>query len=72
MAEEAKLQQLKNEYTQILGKIAEIDQERREHTLVLDTLNKQPPEKKCWRLLGGVLVEKTVNEIAPSIGQNID
>jgi prefoldin subunit 2 len=67
MAEEAKFQQLRNEYAQMLQKIAEIETERREHTLVLGTLVKQAPERKCWRLLGGVLVEKTVGEIAPSL-----
>jgi prefoldin subunit 2 len=55
-----------------LQKIAEIETERREYTLVLETLRCQAPERKCWRLLGGVLVEKTVVEIAPQLETHID
>lgn len=71
MAEEAKFQQVRQEYSGLLQKIAEIETERREHTLVLDTLSQSPPDRKCWRLLGGVLVEKTVAEIAPTLEMNI-
>lgn len=67
MAEEQKFQQLRQEYSGLLQKIAEIETERREHTLVLETLSNSQPDRKCWRLLGGVLVEKTVSEIAPTI-----
>ena len=71
MAEEAKFQQLRQEYSGLLQKIAEIETERREHELVLATLSSSPPDRKCWRLLGGVLVEKTVAEIAPTLEMNI-
>lgn len=32
-----------------------------------DALKKVEPERKCWRLVGGVLVEQVVGEVIPEL-----
>jgi len=41
------------------------------HRLVLDAFKKVEPTRKCFRLIGGVLVERTVQEIQPSLEENL-
>jgi hypothetical protein len=44
-------------------------------SLVLSTLletQKKDPTRKCFRMIGGVLVERTVNEVIPSLQMNND
>ncbi len=36
-----------------------------EHKIVLETLNKTPNERKCFRMVGGALIEKNVGETIP-------
>lgn len=40
--------------------------------LVIETLEGVAPSKKCFRLIGGVLVERTVGEVAPALVSNRD
>ncbi len=46
--------------------------ERDEHKLVVETLTKLESERKAFRLVGGVLVERTVGEVLPIVSQNFD
>ena len=46
--------------------------ERDEHKLVVETLTKLEGERKAYRLVGGVLVERTVGEVLPVVSQNYD
>ena len=57
---------------QIAAKIQELNLERDEHKLVVDTLVKLEPERKAFRLIGGVLVERTVVEVLPAVQQHYD
>ena len=45
---------------------------RSEHKLVLDALQSLEPERKCYRLVGGVLVERTAAEVRPAVGSNVE
>mmetsp|Transcript_132000 Transcript_132000/g.228777 ORF Transcript_132000/g.228777 Transcript_132000/m.228777 type:complete len:105 (-) Transcript_132000:211-525(-) len=46
--------------------------DKNEHTLVLDALKPLEPERKCYRLVGGVLVERTASEVRPAVEKNIE
>ncbi|KAF7800143.1 hypothetical protein EIP86_011388 [Pleurotus ostreatoroseus] len=59
----------------LANKIGELEQESEEHTLVLSTLNDtlaEEPDRKCFRLVGGVLVERTVKDVVPALQMNRD
>ena len=51
----------------MIQKILQIEEEKREHELVLKTLGDLEVDRKCWRLVNGVLVEKTQKEIVPEL-----
>jgi prefoldin subunit 2 len=57
---------------QIASKIQELNMERDEHRLVVDTLTKLEPDRKAFRLIGGVLVERTIAEVLPAVTQHFD
>ncbi|KAI0346853.1 Prefoldin beta-like protein, partial [Trametopsis cervina] len=64
---------LQNDLQQLASKIGELEQEAEEHTLVLTTLNEalaEEPDRKCFRLVGGVLVERTVKDVVPALQTN--
>ncbi|OAX44036.1 Prefoldin beta-like protein [Rhizopogon vinicolor AM-OR11-026] len=64
---------LQNELQSLAGKIGELEQEAEEHGLVLSTLNEAlqvEPDRKCFRLIGGVLVERTVKDVVPALQTN--
>ncbi len=45
------------------------------NSLVLSTLNDtlaEEPDRKCFRLVGGVLVERTVKDVVPALQMNRD
>ena len=51
-------------------KIQELDQELQDHVLVLQNLTPLDADRRCFRLIGGVLVERTVGEVRPKIEDN--
>ena len=51
-------------------KIAELEMERNEHKLVEETLQPLKSERRAYRLVGEVLVERTVGEVLPSVTKN--
>lgn len=55
---------------QLAQKIGDLEVESNEHTLVIETLMNHPSERKCFRMIGGVLVEKSVKEVLPSLKTN--
>lgn len=38
--------------------------------IVLDALKGVDPDRKCFRMVGGVLVERTVKEVVPALENN--
>ncbi|RPB27210.1 Prefoldin beta-like protein [Terfezia boudieri ATCC MYA-4762] len=57
----------KNSLQQLASKIGDIEQETEEHKLVLDTLAPISKDRKCFRLINGVLVERTVCDVVPAL-----
>ena len=62
--------QLTQECQQLMNKVAELEMDRNEHKLVEDTLEPLDPERRAYRLVGEVLVERTVKEVLPSVKTN--
>ena len=58
---------LKMKCQQLSQKLAELGVEADQHRSVLDTLKTMAPERKCYRLVGGVLVERVVGETVPEL-----
>jgi len=52
------------------AKIAELETDRNEHRLVEDTLRPLDADRRAYRLVGSVLVERNVGEVLPSVAMN--
>ncbi len=48
------------EYSDLFRTSLDIEDEKREHNLVIDSIKDLELTRKCWRLVGGVLVERTL------------
>ncbi|KAF8475881.1 Prefoldin beta-like protein [Kalaharituber pfeilii] len=57
----------KSTLQQLAQKIGDIEQETEEHKLVLETLAPLPKDRTCFRLINGVLVERTVGDVVPAL-----
>ncbi|KTF95459.1 hypothetical protein cypCar_00041244 [Cyprinus carpio] len=66
----ATFQRMRQEQRGMASKAAELEMEINEHSLVIDTLKEVDPSRKCFRLVGGVLVERTVREVMPALENN--
>ena len=51
----------------LVQKLMEIEDEKRENELVLESISKLEDNRKCWRLINGVLIEKTKLEVVPEM-----
>ena len=45
----------------------EVDDERKENQLVLESISKLEDGRKCWRLVNGVMFEKTKAEVVQEL-----
>jgi prefoldin subunit 2 len=45
----------------------EIEEEKKENELVLESISQLEDTRKCWRLVNGVLMEKTKLECVPEM-----
>eukprot|EP01105_Mastigella_eilhardi_P014317 TRINITY_DN3265_c0_g1_i1.p2 TRINITY_DN3265_c0_g1~~TRINITY_DN3265_c0_g1_i1.p2 ORF type:complete len:172 (+),score=78.54 TRINITY_DN3265_c0_g1_i1:52-516(+) len=64
------LKQMKHEQQQMERKLGELEVEANEHKLVIETMNKVEGSRRCYRLVGGVLVERTAAEVLPAVQTN--
>jgi prefoldin subunit 2 len=62
--------ELIQEQQQLAQKISEFEMDRLEHQLVEETLAPLDPGRRAYRLVGEVLVERTVEEVLPSVKKN--
>lgn len=44
-----------------------IEEEKKENELVLESISQLEDTRKCWRLVNGVLMEKTKVEVVPEM-----
>ncbi|XP_029943784.1 prefoldin subunit 2-like [Salarias fasciatus] len=66
----ATFQRMRQEQRSMASKAADMEMDITEHSLVIDTLKEVDPSRKCFRLVGGVLVERTVKEVLPALENN--
>lgn len=65
-----KFRELVQECQKLIAKISELEMDRNEHRLVEDTLRPLDGGRRAYRLVGEVLVERTVAEVLPSVVTN--
>ena len=65
-----KFNQLRQEQRMLANKYGELEMDVAEHNAVIDTLANVNGDRKCFRSIGGVLVERTVNDVLPSLENN--
>uniref|UniRef100_A0A0C9S2H2 TSA: Wollemia nobilis Ref_Wollemi_Transcript_19476_1092 transcribed RNA sequence n=1 Tax=Wollemia nobilis TaxID=56998 RepID=A0A0C9S2H2_9CONI len=61
---------LRSELNQLYSKITELEMESSEHSLVIEAIQPLDPARKCYRMIGGVLVERTIAEVLPAVQRN--
>merc|ERR1712072_710098 len=70
--QQQKYMAVKNEYTALFKSVISLEEDKKEHLLVYDTIKDLDVGRKCWRMVGGVMVERTIGEIMPPLKQKID
>jgi len=50
-----------------MTKLMEIEDEKKENELVLESISQLEDTRKCWRLVNGVLMEKTKVQVVPEM-----
>ena len=68
----AKYNALRQELQLLGDKLAELEMEADEHRLVIAALSPLPPTRRCWRKVGGVLVETDVAGALPALQKTLD
>jgi len=64
-------QSLRDEQTQLVQKTQDLEMDLKEHDLVLSTLSTiTDKQRRCYRMIGGVLIEHTVGEVVPALQAN--
>ncbi|RUP43500.1 Prefoldin [Jimgerdemannia flammicorona] len=64
--------QYKSELQSLAQKVGELEAEVEEHKLVIDTIAPLNSDRKCFRMVGGVLVERTVKDVLPALKTNYE
>ena len=54
---------MRSEINQIYSKITELEMEVNKHNLVMGAIEPLDPTRRCYRMVGGVLVERTIKEV---------
>lgn len=67
-----KLNSLRQDQREIANRIGLLESDLSETKLVTEALNQVDPQRKCYRLQGGVLVEHVVKDVIPALDKNKD
>lgn len=63
---------LRGEQRQIASKIYELEGDLSEHRIVIESLKTVDEGRKCYRMIGGVLIERTVKDVLPDLESNME
>lgn len=66
----AGFQNLRAEQRALSGKLSEFELDLNEHRMVIETLKNVNEERKCFRLIGGILTERKVKDVLPVLTTN--
>jgi len=69
---QTRLQQMRDRCQEMVRQINELDMDNNEHRLVVEALTPLDPGRKCFRMVGSVIVERTVSEVLPAVQKNKD
>lgn len=61
---------LRNEQRGLANKLSELTLDANEHRMVIETLQKVDAERKCFRMIGGILTERKVKDVLPLLKEN--
>lgn len=61
---------MRSELSQIYSNITELEMQVSEHSLVINAIQPLDQSRKCFRMIGGVLVERTIKEVLPAVQRN--
>jgi prefoldin subunit 2 len=56
----------------LVSRMSEIEMDMKEHDLVMEVLKGVDPDRRCYRMVGGILVERKVNVVLPGLISNRD
>lgn len=62
----------KNQYKQLIKTILALEDEKKEHSLVYKQIENLEDERRCYRMVGGILVERNVKEAKTAINFRIE
>ena len=62
---------IKNDYSKLFKIFIQLEEEKKEHLLVISTIENLEKDRKCWRMIGGALVERTVGEVLPALQERM-
>ena len=62
--------EMRQEQREVASKEGEMDMELNEHRVVIEALKGMDSSRKCFRMVGGVLVERTVGDVLPALQHN--
>jgi prefoldin subunit 2 len=60
---------MQGELQQTYQKVSELESEVHEYGTVAKTLEGVAGDRKCFRMIGGVLVERTASEVLPALAE---
>lgn len=58
---------MRSEINQLHSKMTKLEMEVSEHSLVMEAIRPLDPSRRCYRMIGGVLVERTIKEVLPAV-----
>ena len=67
-----KLSILRSEFKELQTKEIQLEIELKQHESVLETIEKLNDDRRCFRLVGEVLVESTVGQTKPALKEQIE
>uniref|UniRef100_A0A1J3GS69 Putative prefoldin subunit 2 n=1 Tax=Noccaea caerulescens TaxID=107243 RepID=A0A1J3GS69_NOCCA len=61
---------MRSEISQIYSNVTDLEMQVSEHSLVINAIQPLDQSRKCFRMIGGVLVERTIREVLPAVNRN--